>query len=57
MIEDERFIEYRFFKSLEERMRVIVGRDEAASIQITGEYSLIVALEMELLEILAAEVV
>lgn len=56
LIRPERFTRYRFWKSLKERMTVMVGEDAAAHIWIRGEQDLVVPLEANLLEAFTDEV-
>ncbi|MCU0542953.1 MAG: hypothetical protein MUE44_12265 [Oscillatoriaceae cyanobacterium Prado104] len=57
IIDDEPFTVYRFWKSLQERISVIIIPDGTASIEISGEYNLVLALEADLLETFTEEVV
>lgn len=57
LIDDESYIVYRFWKSLQERIYVMIKPDGKASIEISGEYELVVALEADLLETFTEEVV
>lgn len=57
LVNDARIEEYRFWKSLRERMTVAVGADRRALITITGELDLVLALEAELLELLSDDIV
>jgi hypothetical protein len=56
-IEGKHFIEYRFWRSLKERITVITCKEETTHIRITGEESLVMTLEEELLEAFADDVV
>ena len=56
-IECKQFDEYRFHRSIKERITVQVASDNAALMQITGEYRLMRQLEDELLQQFADEVI
>jgi hypothetical protein len=57
IVEGDRFDEYRFYRSSEERLTVQVAEDKATSIQITGEYQLVLQLERELLQQFADDLI
>lgn len=57
IVDDEYYTVYRFWKSLLERISVIMIPDGTVSIEISGEYDLVVALEADLLETFTEEVI